>query len=409
MTLLYLSFNDPTANPGVHRKEREFCQAMGRACRRAGIVFHGLNLFSSRRGAAARSSAGGFLQIRSVSSLFYHTFSGFRLVRALLRTGPLLRTAAEEVRRLNPDVVLCRYTFLYLTRVFDPKTILPNILSVTIHQSKEPEELRLNRLGFVFVPYERWVASRTFRRVDGLIGVTREILDFELQRAGRKIPAFVFSNRKDVASVPAKKRFDFDGCELRMIFLSGVYERWHGLDRLLYAMAAYTGVVRLHLNVVGPVSRDIHTLVDRLGLGDRVSYNRYRHGRVLDRMIDEAHLAIGGLALHRKGLRDGCTLKVREYAARGIPFVLAHRDEDLDGRSRFFLRVAAGERPLNINDLITFADRIYRRYGDRIGDLLRRDAEHTIDYGPGIGELIAFIRRVARDSLTGRNPPARGE
>ena len=39
-------------------------------------------------------------------------------------------------------------------------------------------------------------------------------------------------------------------------------------------------------------------------------------------------LQVGSLGLHRIGLTEASTLKVREYWARGIPFLLSYEDTD---------------------------------------------------------------------------------
>ena len=49
------------------------------------------------------------------------------------------------------------------------------------------------------------------------------------------------------------------------------------------------------------------------------------------------------------------TLKNREYATRGIPFIYSEQDEDFDHQS-YVLKAPADESPINICDIIDFVD-----------------------------------------------------
>ena len=53
-------------------------------------------------------------------------------------------------------------------------------------------------------------------------------------------------------------------------------------------------------------------------------------GKELDELFDLADFAIGSLARHRSHIDKIKTLKNREYAARGIPFIYSETDEDFD-------------------------------------------------------------------------------
>jgi hypothetical protein len=53
-------------------------------------------------------------------------------------------------------------------------------------------------------------------------------------------------------------------------------------------------------------------------------------------------------------------LKNREYFARGLPVVLSTADEDMPEGLAYVKYVPAGEGPVNINDLVDFATRVYQ-------------------------------------------------
>lgn len=82
------------------------------------------------------------------------------------------------------------------------------------------------------------------------------------------------------------------------------------------------------------------------------------YGSDLDEVLSGCHLAIGSLALHRSGLREACVLKVQEYTARGLPFIIAYDDPDLLAGLPWVLKIPADKSPVEVDTLITFAEKV---------------------------------------------------
>ena len=78
-----------------------------------------------------------------------------------------------------------------------------------------------------------------------------------------------------------------------------------------------------------------------------------KHGIELDEIFDQCDFGIGSLGRHRVGIRDIKTLKNREYAARGIPFIYSENDTDFDKRP-YVLKMPADETAINIETIIHF-------------------------------------------------------
>ena len=73
-----------------------------------------------------------------------------------------------------------------------------------------------------------------------------------------------------------------------------------------------------------------------------------RSGAELDAEFEWCDAGIASLGRHRNGITRIKTLKNREYAARGIPFVYSERDSDFDGMPYV--------TPLDIAALVRFCD-----------------------------------------------------
>ena len=73
----------------------------------------------------------------------------------------------------------------------------------------------------------------------------------------------------------------------------------------------------------------------------------------MDAMFNLADFAIGSLGRHRSGIQVIKTLKNREYAARGIPFIYSETDSDFDDMP-YVLKAPADESPIDIYRIIDF-------------------------------------------------------
>jgi hypothetical protein len=65
---------------------------------------------------------------------------------------------------------------------------------------------------------------------------------------------------------------------------------------------------------------NLKNLASRLRINDHIIFHGFVHGKELDRLFEQNHIAVGSLGIHRIGLNQLSILKAREYCARGIPF-----------------------------------------------------------------------------------------
>ncbi len=86
---------------------------------------------------------------------------------------------------------------------------------------------------------------------------------------------------------------------------------------------------------------------------DYVIFHGPLYGEQLDAVFDRSDLGIGSLARHRSGITHIKTLKNREYAARGIPFLYSETDEDFE-QAPYILKIPPTEDPLDIEAVLRF-------------------------------------------------------
>lgn len=221
--------------------------------------------------------------------------------------------------QLEYGAILLRYplcdpvTFMGLRHPF-------NIASE--HHTKEVLELRSNRDARAIT--ESLLGPRFLSRFGGFFAVTEEILDYEQGRAKKRRAGFVTYNGISTARIPAELRKGkvlSRWPAIRFVVSSPVFSFWQGLDVVLAGFAKPDYGCELH--VCGEVDAD--TRARAHGLKEIVFHGRLERKQLME-VYSKCDIGVASFGLHRKGLAQGTTLKVREYLACGLPVVLGHED-----------------------------------------------------------------------------------
>jgi hypothetical protein len=170
------------------------------------------------------------------------------------------------------------------------------------------------------------------------------------------------SNGINFNSVPLRK-YPVERNSSSEIHLLAVAEvhYWHGFDRIIHGINIFkqqnpTSKVIFHL--VGEIEgireqREILIPIQQFGLQNDVILHGYLWGEKLDKLFDLADFAIGSLGRHRSGIKVIRTLKNREYAARGIPFIYSESDPDFDDK-KYIIKASEDDSPINILEIVSF-------------------------------------------------------
>jgi len=297
----------------------------------------------------------------------------------------------EKIRTEHPEVVYCRFpgsdfSFYY----FVSRSPIPVI---TEHNTVEILERRQHRDLRYFS--ELFLGKAVRKKIDGFVGVTREITEHQQQRAGGTKISLVNGNGIDVNSVPLRTPPVFDGKNLDLLCVAQV-AKWHGLDRLIRGIADYKGSVNVILHIVGDGSEvpNLKKLVWDLRIDDSVFFYGFKTDKELSEFFDKCHIAIGSLGIHRKGLTETSELKVREYCARGIPFVCSVPDSDFAEEFPYTLRVLSSEETIDIAALISFAEKICS--DNTHSQRMREYAADNLCWSTKMTKVIEFCDRVLK-------------
>ena len=168
------------------------------------------------------------------------------------------------------------------------------------------------------------------------------------------------SNGIDFDSVRMKKNSYHPTNELHLIGVAEIH-RWHGFDRVLKGLSKYYSSphdLKVYFHIVGyffsPIEKDeITSIIKENHLEPYIILYGKKHGEELDEVFDKCDFGIGSLGRHRVGISNIKTLKNREYAARGIPFIYSETDSDFDAMP-YVLKMPADESAIDIEKIISF-------------------------------------------------------
>lgn len=268
-------------------------------------------------------------------SVICETYSG--------RRGRMARfkALAARLRAWLPDVIYHRFDLYYASL----PSLLKEFPSVLEINTNDVKELALERRGMSLLRYiyHRLTRGWVLGAADGIVFVSHELAEAKVfQRYARR--AAVIGNGIELAAFaspgaelgePAVRPAVADpAAPLRLVFIGSPGQPWQGLDEIACWAKAKP---EWRFDIIGPGKDELDY---RLATD---CPNLYFHG-VLTRseyqtLLDRADLAIGTLALYRKGMDEASPLKVREYLANGLPVIAAYRDTDFPQPVPFILEL----------------------------------------------------------------------
>lgn len=209
-------------------------------------------------------------------------------------------------------------------------------------------------------------------------------------------PALFMPNGLDLSNIAVLPPPDFKD-SLVLLGVASDCAHYHGYDKIIKGIYQYkksgAGVkvsFRIISSLLGHNIVYLRNLVDELNLKNEVEFLDAMPRQELAAQYREVHLGVGTLALHRVGMMDNFSLKHREYAAFGLPFVMSKGD-DVFENSPYVMTVERDEEPLNITKLVEFYLNI-RKSDSGYPASFRKSMEKTITWDAQLTEVFRVFR-----------------
>ncbi len=198
--------------------------------------------------------------------------------------------------------------------------------------------------------------NRIFRK--RLPGHISRIVTFTDLKEIEGIPTINISNGIDFNSIRLKIKKK-ESTAFNMIAVAEIHY-WHGFDRIIKGLGEYykdEHSEEVNLEIIGEgtseIIKSLTQLVSEYGIEEHVRFLGFRHGEELDTLFDNADFGIASLARHRSNITKIKTLKNRENAARGIPFIYSEVDDDFDYMP-YVLKAPSDDSPICVKSVIDF-------------------------------------------------------
>jgi glycosyltransferase involved in cell wall biosynthesis len=177
------------------------------------------------------------------------------------------------------------------------------------------------------------------------------------------------SNGVDFDSIPLYQYHPHTDGSIHLIGVAEVH-LWHAFDRMVSGIGEYYRNTKNPRKVVFHIVGGVHpnerykanqfhpglqAIIDKYGVQDSVVFHGQLFGNQLDEVFNLCCFAIGSLGRHRSGITVIKTLKNREYATRGIPFIYSEQDSDFDYQP-YIMKAPADESPIEVRKIIDFID-----------------------------------------------------
>lgn len=209
------------------------------------------------------------------------------------------------------------------------------------------------------------------------------------------IPTVEIKNGIDFAKIMVREPEDREDA-IHLLAVAG-FTKAHGYDRMLRGLGEYyqvggTRKIVFHMVGAGEPEREYHQIVDEYGLGEHCIFHGVQRGKELDAIYNYCDMGVESLADFRNGISVSSSLKSREYAAKGIPFITAC-ESDVFEDMEYVLKIPADETPVNISNVVKFYDKLYNKKDKKaVATMIRSSAEKCCDIIQTMEPIVSCLK-----------------
>ncbi len=299
---------------------------------------------------------------KAFGNIYYTIYAGQTIY--LMQDGKVMEKEYAITRQMRNDAILNWLIKYDIKRVYI-RYLLSDLWFVEF--LKELKTMELKRIiEFPTIPYDgeggitrpeedRYYREQLYPYIDCCTTYSNCETVFH-------IPCIPLVNGVDIVEHKRKKYRKQDG---RIVLLAvASMSKWHGYERVIQGMRQYYlngGKKNILFNIAGNGGQIQYykKLVSEYRLQEHVVFRGQLSGKKLDELYDNSDIAVGSLGFYKAGLQSGAPIKLREYCARGIPFIYAYQDISFHEGNDYAYRIPNDETPVDIEKIIDFYEMMY--------------------------------------------------
>lgn len=246
----------------------------------------------------------------------------------------------KTIEKWQPEIIYFRF-YLFSRTFYSMLKKFPTVLEVN---TDDIEESKIH-MPYLARKFHLLTRELLMKNVSGFVCVTDEL---KRKFDKYKNPIETIPNGITPPFIGRNNGIKDSEKRKQIIFLGSPNQSWHGIDKI-HQLAKKLPNFDFH--VVG--TNEIDNPVVNLKQYGFLNENEYL------KIINKSDVAIGTLALHRKGMNEACPLKTREYLKYGIPTIIGYKDSDFsDHKTAFLLKLQNEEDNINnsLSDIKLFIE-----------------------------------------------------
>lgn len=308
----------------------------------------------------------------------------------------IYRAARKAIQENDFDLVYFRHSPLNAFGYNMIKTAHDKSKLVVEISSFPPEKEKaksLIRRAYLAVSAKWWKLSSKYITLFTGIG---EYADEYLHR-----PFLNIDNGIDVSLIPPRAKVNEGDGRLHLLAVASMC-KWHGYERVINGFAEWNSDKKGHyiIDLVGDDGDGSlskwKSRATELGVTEQVIFHGHMTGESLTEMFNKATIGLCSLALYKIGFQTGSVLKLREYMARGLPFVYAHDDPHISDDMPWCLRIPNDDSSIDMEVIDEFVNRIRGR--DDLASAMRNYAKTNMSWESQFEKVFVKINDIANQT-----------
>lgn len=210
------------------------------------------------------------------------------------------------------------------------------------------------------------------------------------------VPVINIHNGVNVDEIPVRHPSASPDGKIHLLAVASM-SALHGYDRIIRGLASWQDPMarRYVLDMVGDEGdgslQEWKVLVQKLGMEDRVIFHGKMTGDALTNLYNQATIGISSLGIYRIGLKAASVLKLREYMARGLPFLYAHEDPDIEETMPWCLKMPNDDSDIPMEKLQEFIQSLSREKD--LPDRMRAYAKKNMTWEKQFEKIFARLEK----------------
>ncbi len=314
--------------------------------------------------------------------LYYHLFSYFDIYHSVKKV----------LDKKKYDFVYFRYSPLSYTGYSMCKKLNRNS-KIVVEISTYPlgREKPENILRAIYWKYSEYWNRKTAQFVDlyTLIG--------EKANSFRGVKAINIDNGVSIENIP---KIQHENTSKIHILTVASMCTWQGYDRIIEGMSKWTSINRNNviIDLVGGEGDGSLALwknmVRNYGLEDNIFFHGRRTGKDLDELFNRATIGLGSLGMYRRGFSTASILKIREYVARGLPFVYANDDPNINSKCWWAKELPNNSEAIDMEEVYQFSLAVQNWNYAEVGEVMREYARKFMTWEVQFEKIIAQLKGI---------------